>query len=1435
MEKNIAGIPFDPLIQKWFSEKYPQATDIQIQAWQYASRGDHLLITAPTGSGKTLAAFLWALNQLISGAWIGDVIRVLYISPLKALNSDIRINLLEPLSELKEYGKKGGRKIPDIRIQTRSGDTPQSERQKMLRKPPHIFITTPESLNIMLTSKNASKLFSGLAMVILDEIHAVAGSKRGTHLITAVERLVPLCGEFQRIGLSATVKPLSRVAAFMGGGNPEKRKVRILSSDLKKRYDLRVVFPEDARDTMDDDSWWPGIINQFTEIIENNRSTLFFTNSRRLTEKVTRMINEKAGFQAAYSHHGSLSRETRTFVEEKLKHGELRAIVATSSLELGIDIGKLDEIILIQAPYSISSAVQRIGRSGHRVSEKSRGRIYPLHGKDFIVSAVTARLALNNEIEEIHIPECPLDVLAQIILSAAARGPVDTEDVFMLCRNSYPYRNLTKGQFSLVLEMLAGKYADSRIRELSPRISYDKLDRTITAKPGAVMALYMSGGTIPDRGYFDLRVSGSGSKIGELDEEFVWERSVGDTFIFGTQAWHIRKIDHQSVEVVPVQGVKAMTPFWKAEPMGRDFFFAERIGLFLEEINDRLDDLDLPGFLQKKYFMDETASEELINYCKYQKEHTESDLPSRHLLVIEHFSDPFNRTDSKQVILHTFWGGKVNAPFAFMLSQVWMEKYGFPLEIYHDDDCIMLNLPHDFRGEEIFSLVKTEKPETLLRAKLESTGFFGARFRENSARALLLPKASFNRRMPLWLTRLRAKKLLQAVSGYDDFPILAETWRTCFSDEFDLHSLKRLLDEIDSGEIRIQETVTSRPSPFASNLIWRQTNHLMYQDDTPHNQIPSSLREDLIREIAFSSELRPKIPVKIITEFTEKLHRTYPGYAPETSRDLLDWVKERVCIPKSEWAELLAAVDRMTDGHALDAADEIREKILEFSFSPESPVCITAKENTARLKKENYSETVAQWLRYYGPIAPEYLQGVFGLSVPETEKIISELREENTVVLDRISEGAEETEICDSENLEILLRIKRRRERPEFKPLPLAKLGLFLARHQGLTPRGDSIDSLKSGLERLMGFPLSAGLWEREIIPARLKTYYTSWMDSLFGESDILWYGAGKEKVSFCFGYEGDLFFPGSKHNTRTLELFPDSRGRYGFWDLKDGSGLASDELAEILWSLVWKGEISNDSFAALRRGILNRFKSEGIGSVPGTGRLSKGYSRWKSSRPITGNWFLLPPVTEEGDLLVQEEKRKDRVRQLLLRYGIIFRELLDREHKKFRWGELFRTLRIMELSGEVLSGYFFEGIPGPQFISHEAYRELNTPLPEDEVFWLNARDPASLCGIGIDIIKEELPRRLPSNHIVYHGENPVLFSKRSGKEIIIKVPPPSPDVHRYLTIFRELCGRDFDPLSLIRVEKINGADAGESEFAGIFIDNGFIRENHSLVLRGNW
>jgi ATP-dependent Lhr-like helicase len=1486
MSKIMAVLDFfHPLIRKWFVDSYTDPTDVQRQAWPRIIAGEHVLISAPTGSGKTLTAFLWAINQLAAGTWASGRTHVLYISPLKALNTDIQRNLILPLNELKEVFAEAGQPFPEVRVLTRSGDTPATDRRRMLRYPPEILITTPESLNLLLSSQGGRSLLRNLSTVILDEIHTVVNNKRGVHLITAVDRLIPLSGEFQRIAISATVKPMEAVAEFVGGFRLEgdaldprylPRTMSLVESRSEKDYALRICFPEETSELQHTESFWKPLVREFRDIIRKNRATLFFAKSRRLSESITLKINAEEKQPLAYAHHGSLAKELRLEVENKLKAGDLKAIVATNSLELGIDIGALDEVVLVQSPPAISSAVQRVGRAGHKVGETSRGTFYPTHDLDYLESAVIARAILDGDIEDVKPVAGALDVLAQILISMTGIATWDIDELYAHLRTSWPYHNLSREHFILVLNMLAGRYADTRIRELKPRISIDRMDNSVAARKGALLQLYTSGGTIPDRGYYHLRHEETGSLIGELDEEFVWEATLGQTFTFGTQHWKISRITHNDVLAVPASPHTKETPFWTGEVFNRDFFLSEKIADFLEEAETGLDDPEWEHSLQQDFCMEAQAAGHLLDFLKRQKKETLASLPHRRHILVEQIASGPGGSPGNQVVLHTFWGGRVNRPFAMALDAAWEEHFGHRLEIFAGDDCIVLQLPPEAAAHDFFSLVSVNNLEDYLRQRLESSGFFGARFRECAGRALLLPKRKMNERMPLWMSRLRSQKLKQSVMKLTDFPILLETWRTCLQDEFDLEALKQVLTEISSGSIQITDCKTSHPSPMAQGMTWAQIETYMYARDSLPGDKVSHLRGDLLREVVFSPGLRPQIPPEITQKFEEKRQRLSPGYAPSSERELVDWIKERVLVPWPEWEELRAAIRRdhsseeelsveetitnachklvkikpETAESPLVAAWERLPAIREL-FSPEPPLEILPfgtdsdplwhPGSDASLSPDERdslcTSLLGEWLSFYGPYEPKEIGLKLGISSASLHLGLEDLRDADMLITGMLVKDSEADMVCDAENFEILLRMSRAAAVPQVKPREICDLQLFLAVIQGQALSENTEDAVFRALDQLVGYNLPAELWEGEILPARIPDYTLTWLDSVLRQSGLRWQGNREKKVRFF--YEDDVALlapdpgsgqprsPGAEKQDGESEpahqdLFPDSLARYDYLTLLERSGNDARKLEGQLWNLVWEGQLSNDTFSSLRRGLQNDFR---VWEVIQKQResLQRGHragsrlhlSRWKETQAYPGNWFLLsePGQEDDPDLIEQEERRKDRVRLLLDRYGVLFRELLHREPAPFRWRDLFRTLRLMELSGEVLAGYFFKGIPGAQFISHRAFRIFQTQLPQEAIYWLNAVDPVSQCGIPLDALRGSLPKRVEGTHLVYHGSKPVMYSQRKGQTLTFLVPPADEHLPEYLVGLRHLLNREFSPIRRIIVESINDEPAIQSPY----------------------
>ncbi len=1472
---------FDPRVAGWFRRDVGEPTDVQRDAWRRIAQGAHVLVTAPTGRGKTLAAFLWAIDRLVGGDWAPGATRVLYVSPLKALNNDIRRNLLAPLRALRLEAERAGRPLPDIQVETRSGDTPASARRRMVRKPPELLITTPESLNILLSSAGGRSMLRELKTVILDEVHAVLDSKRGTHLISAVERLTGLSGEFQRIALSATVRPLQAAARFVGGrrlldpagqGVYEDREVVVVRSERAKAYELRVRLP--GR-TPERDLWekvWDPMAERFREIIAGNRSTLLFVNSRSLCERLTGKINAPLDEPIAYAHHGSLSKEIRLAVERRLKEGRLKAIVATGSLELGIDVGAIDEVVMVQSPPSIASAVQRVGRAGHRVDLPSRAAIFPSHPRDLLDAAVLTEAIAAGDIEPARPLRGPLDVLAQVLVSMVSAEEISADELFARLRCAEPYRDLSRRQFDLVLAMLAGRYADSPVRELRPRVTVDPLDATVRIAPGAVQALYASGGTIPDRGYFHMRHEQTHARIGELDEEFVWEARPGQRFTFGTQAWQITRITHNDVLVRPAGGGASAPPFWRGEGIGRAWHFSRRIGELLDDLAGRLDKPDLAGNLARDRHMEPAAAEALVEFLRRQRQATGVELPTRWRVVVEKVSAGPGGAPGNQMVFHTLWGARVNRPWALALGAAWQRRFGHPLEMYVSDDSVALLLAHDASSEEVLSMVPPEGIEPLLRERLEGSGVFGARFREAAGRALLVARGGLRSRLPLWMSRLRSQKLLEAVSGYDDFPILLEAWRACLQDEFDLPALRDRLVELAEGRVAWVEARCDRPSPLAETIAWRQVNEYMYRTDDPSSAARSALRGDLVREVALSGELRPAISPDVVAEFERKRQRLEPGYAPRCGPDVVDWLSRRLAVPVEEWDALRQAMARDHDLDERALEEHLAARVVRRRYPGSVGELIVAIDQVDRLDaalarapvtggEGELADLLGEWLAYYGPMDRQRFAATFGLDKPRVDAALSELADEERIVVDRIVQGAPAEQACDRENLETLLRMARRRSVPALETSPADRLPAFLARRQGLLRRGEDLDDLRDRIEALLAVPLPAESWEADVLPARMRDYRPGWLDELLRTTDLAWLGVGERRVALCFGEELDLLAraraaessgPGDargKGEGDVAEQGPAGQGapsavgaslpamlgeqggpagteaarsgeqcgaRYDFATLLRLTKLPAGELSRRLWTVVWRGRVTNDAFEALRQGLANRFTVSDAPSPAGRARAGRrfgrsGYRRWKGSMPLAGSWYVLGSPAWPVDRLEAHQRARRRAGVLLDRYGVVFRELLAREADGLGWSDVFDALRMMELAGEVVAGSFFAGVAGPQFAAPSAVRMLRESDGE-EVYWLAATDPASACGLGIEGL-EHLPDRRAGTHLAFVGRRLAAVSTRGGKRLDIDLPPDDPRLPEALGFLREALERPVAPARRLVVESVNDVPVRRSEY----------------------
>ena len=1398
--------PFHPEVRRWFNDRFDAPTDVQSQSWPRIADGEHLVITAPTGSGKTLTAFLWAINSFVAGVYEPKATRVLYISPLKALNNDIQRNLLDPVRELRVRFVERGDEFPPLSIQTRSGDTEQSERQRMLRRPPELLITTPESLMLLLTTVKGRQALATIETVILDEVHSIVENRRGVQLMASLERLVELTGEFQRIALSATVNPLEKVAAFVGGSDGENpRRVGIVRARTHKATDFRVMFPPEAREAADNGKKiWDAFAPSFRAITDANRSTLFFANSRRMAEKVTLKINEDLVAPEAYAHHGSLAREIRSEVETRLKAGELKAIVATTSLEMGIDIGSLDEVVLIQSPPTLASAIQRIGRAGHSVGETSRATLFPTHAYDFVEAAVVAEAIEAHDIEPLRPSGPALDVLAQIVVSAVATETWNVERLFEVIRRAAPYRTLERDHFRLVIDMLAGRYAGTRIRDLKPRIAFDRIKNEITARKGAVFALYNSGGTIPDRGYFTLRHADSGAAIGELDEEFVWEASVGQTFTLGTQNWLIHRITHNDVLVKNAPPKSSTTPFWRADNISRSYYFSSRIAEFLERANERLvkkENEDLERHLHGLGF-DPVAADELIEFLERQREVSEADLPHKHHLLLEHIhTGPggYSGLDrEQQFVLHTNWGGQVNQPIALAMEAAWKAQFASEPDIHADNNVIVAQLKEEVDPEVFLTLVTPANFETHLRDRLESSGFFGARFRECAGRALLLTKKRFNQRMPLWMTRMQAKKLMTATKPLDDFPVMLETWRTCLNESFDLPAALDVLEQLTSGALPWTLSTQTSPSPFAAHVTFNQVNRYMYADDTPERGGTSALSDDLIRAAVFDKTLRPSIDPAVVAEFEAKVQRRRAGYEPDGELELSEWVKERVVIPLDEWF----------DETPIPASVLTREiKGRKLLIHPETELT------------DEPLQKAAEILQFYGPRPiPE---AVALLAVEDAEALLDQLIEAEELVADTLIDGSDEVHVCDRDNLETLIRFQRAKNRVSIEPRPAQDLTPFLSTWQRFGA-ASSPSVIADVAERLQGYEAPVGLWTEDLWAPRARGFTIDDLETAAIEEGVRWRGAGVDQIAPAF--DGEVFATDEDAHPM-VERFQDPNAHYTFLQLHDESDQPIEDFSEAFWGAIWSGQVAADSFRPLFAAHQSNYRIDEpkAGRRPGSRRVRATARAKLASRGWSGTWHRMPiePLsTSEIDAL---ERSKENARLMLDRYGVITRELANREGGTLRWARIFAALRIMELAGEVMAGLFFESLSGPQFIWPEALRTLEHLDRRKASFWINALDPVSPCALGFN---GELPQRRPNNYLGYFEGELAAIAENGGQRLTFHLEPLDENLDTLLPFLNRLALRR----GRLNIATINAEPARSSPYLPAIKRHLTVRSDHKGV-----
>jgi ATP-dependent Lhr-like helicase len=1403
---------FTPAVRDWFTRSFEAPTAAQAQAWPAIASGENVLVSAPTGSGKTLAAFLWALDRLVAEPAEPRRTRLVYVSPLKALSYDVEKNLRAPLAGI------GG----DIEVGIRTGDTPQRERQAMLRKPPDVLITTPESLYLMLTSRAREFLVDAEA-VIVDEIHAVAQTKRGAHLALTLERLEHVAGRpLQRIGLSATQRPLEEVGRFLVGAG---RDCRIVDTGVRKQLDLQIQVPvEDMKEPDEGEgveldavygggdtrrSIWPAIYPELLELVKQHRSTIIFVNARRGAERLALRLNELAGgdgapAQIARAHHGSLAREERLVVEDLLKSGELPCLVATSSLELGIDMGAVDLVLQVESPKSVTAGLQRIGRAGHGVGEVSKGRIFPKFRADLLECAVVAKRMRGGEIEHTVIPRNPLDVLAQQIVAVTA-AEQDSEwsvpELHELVRRAYPFAELSRELLDSVLDMLDGRYPSEEFAELKPRIVWDRVHDTVRARKGARQLAVTNAGTIPDRGLYGVHLP-DGRRVGELDEEMVYEARAGQTFMLGASTWRIEEITRDRVIVTPAPGAPGALPFWKGDGIGRPVELGKAIGEFARRAVDR-DPAELAG----EYDLDERAARNLVGYLREQQEATRV-LPSDRTVVIERFRDEIG--DWRLCVL-TPYGGRVHAAWALALSARIRDEFGLESDAIWSDDGIIVHLPDadEAPGAELV-LVEPDQLEELVVRELSGSALFGARFRENAARALLLPRAYPGKRTPLWQQRLKAQSLLEVAKRYGQFPIVLETYRECLRDVFDLPGLEQLLRGLSTRELSLVEVETQRSSPFASSLLFDYVATYMYEGDTPNAERRAaalSLDRDLLRELLGQEELRELIDPAALDDVEADLQRRSERLRAANGDELHDVLRAVGDLTAEEAQE--RCLDAVSARRMLDDL-ELERRAVGMRIGGEQRFVATEDAGLYRDALgavppgglpdsflEHVEEPLARLARRYarthGPFTTRELGDRYGI---DPGPVLRELERAGGLIRGELRPGGSEREWCDVDVLRRLRRASLATLRKEVEPAEQVALARFLPAWQSVDsapPGGAGVDRLREQLVPLQGLALAPEVWERDVLPRRVGAYSPAWLDQLCASGELVWVGAGalgrnSGRVTLMFREDARwLGPPPIKADAPAEPLHERLRERLAsgaaFWTdlIAELDSVEPLELQEALWDLVWAGEATNDAFAPLRAPRLTLAKRD---QVQGR-RFAR--RRRPGAPQVQGRWSLTTALFAGAP--AHGPRMRALAELLLERYGIVTRETVLAEGVPGGFAGLYGELANLETLGTARRGYFVEGLGGAQFAlpaAVERLRSLRSDEPAGPLV-LAATDPANPYGASLPWPKRESdhendalrvrpsrplgtrrrPSRVPGAFVVTLDAEPVLYVERGGRGLL--------------------------------------------------------------------
>ncbi|WP_413318154.1 ATP-dependent helicase [Agrococcus sp. 1P02AA] len=1470
---------FSPATRAWFAGAFPAPTTAQAQAWAAISRGEHTLVVAPTGSGKTLAAFLWSLDKLQREdaqphAEREPGVRVLYVSPLKALAVDVDRNLRAPLAGIAARGRADGAEPPQIRIGLRTGDTPQEERRAQAKHPPDILITTPESLFLLLTSK-ARETLRTVETVIVDEVHAVVPTKRGSHLALSLERLdAQLPRPAQRIGLSATVRPAEEVAAFLGGPAP----VTVVAPPSEKRIELTITVPVDdmtdlrgpAREEAaptgsafgstkpEQPSIWPHIERELLELVDRHRSTIVFVNARRAAERLTARLNEldqerldalegsrdasasgsssdsggrvilrdvsehirlrlaerAAARDAAGSddaeapplartHHGSVSKEQRAEIEDQLKSGRLRCVVATSSLELGIDMGEVDLVVQVEAPPSTASGLQRVGRAGHSVGDASRGVIIPKHRADLLHATVVADRMARGELEPIRMPRHPLDVLAQQTVAAAAMDELVVDDWFQTVRRAAPFAQLSRGAFDATLDLVAGVYPSDEFAELRPRVIWDRDAGTIAGRPSAQRIAVSSGGTIPDRGLFGVFLSGQegkpGARVGELDEEMVYETRNGDVFALGATSWRVVDITHDRVLVVPAFGEVGKLPFWHGDNEGRPADLGASIGRATAALAAGLGNgkgVDLPH-------SDERARRNLEAYVRDQLTATGA-VPTDQQLVVERSRDELG---DWRLIVHSPFGRRVHAPWALAIDRRLREDKDMGAAAMASDDGIVIRIPDSDADPPGADLIRfePEELERIVETEAGGTALFASRFRECAARALLLPKRDPARRAPLWQQRQRAAQLLDVAKRYPDFPIVLEALREVLQDAYDLPALRSIAERLQHGDIRVVEVETPSPSPFAHHLLFGYVGAFLYEGDAPlaeRRAAALTLDPTLLAEVLGTTALRELLDPLIVDRIELELQRLAPDRRARGVEGAADLLRLLGPLTVDELAARIEGADDAPLDH--DGAAAIAASLVDARRAVRVRVAdeerIAAIEDVARLRDalgvppppgvpsalldtvlDPIGDVVARHARTHGPFTVDDVGTRLGLAPAVARSALRALEAQGRVLSGAYRPGGSGEEWIDAQVLTKLKRRSLQALRSDVEPVDHAVFADHLLAHQHVTRPLTGVDGLLEALDGLDGLPLPLSALETLILPSRVQGYRPAMLDELTASGLITWVGAGA-----LAGKDGRIVLRAADTVAQRRDLEHDDPeaaailaalgegGALFARQLGDMVALDPARLADVLWPLVWAGRVTNDTIAPMRAHLLGvRARS-----APTPSRRSAPASRRRIglARPsrtdamplLAGRWLLASrPAGAPTELAAATADA------LLARYGVVTRGSVVAEDVPGGFHGVYQVLKAFEEAGHTRRGYFVDGLGAAQFADApvvDALRARQSSGPSDAIATVAAVDPANPFGAALpwpEARGDQRPTRRVGSLTTIAAGRPVLHLERGGKSLL--------------------------------------------------------------------